>query len=61
MLRIQYDMFDGLHLHFFPSKDGTDLGMKVLKFLEEAVEEPVNKEVAHYFAEVLQRETGAEQ
>lgn len=58
MLRIQYGQFDGLILTFHPSKEGTDLALKVLAFIEGSVNDPANKEVAKYFRECLEGEAG---
>ncbi len=58
MLKIQYGQFDGLNLKFAPSKEGTDLALKVLRFLEGEVVDPTNKEIARYFAETLEEENG---
>lgn len=55
-MKLQFSQFGGLDLHFTPDKQDMELGHLCLQVIEQNVEDPVNREVAKYFQELIERE-----
>lgn len=57
-MHIRFEQFDGLTLHFAPTKGDVEFAVEVLKFIKLGSQDPTNVAVTEYFIKRLTREVG---